>query len=318
MENNQDNYVHCGAHLERQKIGRSSKENMEIINEFSDNKMIFNEIKKSNVGLDLTVLQDRAITAVQSLLDQTNYKGNMPSSFMDSSILGVSFDLPVLNFTPSEFYKAFSLKKHKKGKYEKYYSNECKQAITALRSLYEKKFVYYYKRESFDDGTPETSYAKYYSNLFIETLEVGNDGEEDNKRIKSITLTLSPIFIDQVQKYHTAKPRGYFNEIKAISPKASKFIYRFMDIVLFQGRNNKSGIVRLKENTLGYQLRMNKYIDNKKLSELRKIITKCLEMAENINFISSWTYENKLIEIKINYDRVVKVKAKYSRKKITL
>lgn len=305
--------VRCGMHLQTQKIGKSDRNKYEMI-EWFKNDSRYQEIKDLNViGLDLSILQNQAILGIQSLLDKTNYKGNQSPCNHIFPFYENSIELPVLRFSPANFYDACCLQKQltNSGK-NQYRRGDKEQVLEALRSIYHKDFVMTYTEKIWSEkkNIYEKKFVKCYMRLFGDVKEVFK--ETGDKRLESVTMVMSPIFIAQLDTYNVQKPPDYITQIKIIAPRASKFVHLFIEHVLSQSRVNRNGgTVRLKEETLAYQIRMDNYIKKKELSKIKKVITQCLDIAMKIEFISSYKYENSMVEFKINYNKLTKVNGKF-------
>jgi hypothetical protein len=307
-------YIRAAVHLQLQKIGKSEKEKKKIINSFR-NDAEYQEIKDINVvGLDLTVLQNQALHAIQVLLDQTNYEGNMEPTYMNSPAFGFEGYLPVIKFTPACYYDAFGLTKYKtKSGKNQFRGGDRENAIEALRSLFNRQFIICYTQKVYSENKKIKGYKKVHVKVFrklfgdIEQREV--EDKNGNKYLQSIMMTMSPVFVAQLKSYTVAKPINYIQEVKKLSPRASEYVYRFIEHVLNQSRlNNKNGLVRVSEDALANQLRMDNFIKRRKGKEIRKVIEKSLEVAKGIDFISSYSIINNMIEFQINYNKLVKVK----------
>lgn len=307
-------YIRAAVHLQLQKIGKSEREKKKIIESFKDDTD-YQQIKNINVvGLDLTVLQNQALHAIQVLLDQTNYEGNMEPTYMNSPAFGFEGYLPVIKFTPANYYEAFGLTKRKtKSGKNQFRGGDRENAIEALRSLYDRQFIICYTQAIYSKNKkirkPKYVHVKVFRKLFGDIEEKQEQDKNGQKYLKSIMMTMSPVFVAQLKSYIVAKPINYIQEIKKISPRASEYVYRFIEHVLTQSRlNNKNGLVRVNEEVLAYQLRMDNFIKRKKGKEIRKVIEKGLEVAKGIGFISSYSIVNNMIEFQINYNKLVKVK----------
>jgi hypothetical protein len=307
-----ENYIRAGMHLQLQKIGRNGIENKRIVESFvGDN---YQEIKKLNViGLDLTTLQNQAVHAIQVLLAKSNYQGDLEPKhgYMDG--IG-TIARPVIKFTPAEYYTAFGVPKRKSNGYWQFKGGDRKQAYDALKSLYKKNFVISFEYKVFSEKKNKyiAGSKTIYTSLFPEVHEDRKRDTAGIDYLESITIELSSIFVFQLGTYNVLKPKDYIRQIKQIDPHASSYVYLFIEHVLNQSRlNKKNGVVRLKIETLAYQLRMDGYIKNHKKKEIRKVLKRSLEVAKAIKFISSYAMTDHLVEFQINYDKLAKVDHKH-------
>jgi hypothetical protein len=310
----EDTYVPASMHLQLQKIGRSERDKQQIIKSLASHQE-YEQIQELNVvGLDLNVMQNQAIHAIQTLLSETGFEGNLPPFHCSAEGFGQT-DLPVMKFSPAEYYKAFDLKRHKvKSGYDQYYGGDCKQALSALKSLYSRQFVIKFNHKTFSDKKNQSLRGSVciYEKLFYNVVEDYQINAANRTVLKSIKMILSPVFVFQREKYIVMKPVGYIRQIKEVEPRASKFVHSFIEFVLYQSHfEHKNDIIRRQEESLAYQLRMDGLIKNRKWQEIRKIIRKCLEVAKAIEFITEFSIADKRIEFKINFEKLVRVDNKF-------
>ena len=82
-------------------------------------------------------------------------------------------------------------------------------------------------------------------------------------------------------------------------------------MLYFEHENDK---VRIKEETLAYQLWMDGLVKNRKWQEIRKVIKRSLEVAKAIEFITDFTYDEGMIDFTIDYDTLYRVENKFKKK----
>ena len=315
-----------------QKMGKSKEESEWILKEMNDPNLNMVEI----TGLNLTQLQHRAVHAIQTLLNESNYQGNLPTSTKKKLDFDFDGKLPILKLTPSEFYEAFGCRKRQTGEKWQYSSNETEQAKAALESLYNERYIIYYRKTEFNkQNKPKHFTVKVNIPLiglvkedfledmnqssFRKTIEM-KDGQVKSviqttpkKRLTHITMEVSPLFVDQINSFFVQKPKNYLVELKEKYPKASKYVYNFIEYILTQSALRKTGIIKISRKKLAVNLRMDNYIRNRKWSVIDETIEKCYEVALDLNYIKSHeTAVGKTIDqleiIHISYDRLVKVK----------
>ena len=309
----EEKYFQASMHLQLQKTGRNQMDTQQIINSLAGHQE-YEQIQALNVvGLDLNIMQNQALYAIQYLLSETNYKGNQLSYHSSSKEFG-QIDHPVLQFSPADYYKAFGLNKHQtKSGYEQFLGGDCKQAMNALRSLYNRQFIISFDHKTFSNKKNQyvpgsvTIYAKLFGNIVEESQYDVNK----KKSLKSITMVLSPIFNFQREKYNALAPVGYIQQIKKYDPRASKFAHHFVEYVLQQSHFGSNNSIRRKEETLAYLLRMDSFVKNRKGKEIRKAIQKSLEVAKAIEFITDYRYEQGYVEFTINREKLKAVDKKF-------
>jgi len=100
------------------------------------------KFEKIEAGLSLSLTENKALFALQKLLDKTNYKGNIESrdATPENSFQYVG-NLPRIQFTPAEFLEAFGLRRNYSARgYQEFNSNERSEAMKALRALADRKY----------------------------------------------------------------------------------------------------------------------------------------------------------------------------------
>lgn len=143
------NYVKVGLHPEQLKFGKRPEDQARIFAELKSNiKKDAESFDVEVVGIENTKAQNRALFAIQTLLDEKNYKGNLPSKKIRSYAFKKKIELPIIKFTPAQYLKAYGVKKYKsaRGKSE-FCCNEREIAKQALLDLASKRFLLIYERK---------------------------------------------------------------------------------------------------------------------------------------------------------------------------
>lgn len=96
------------------------------------------------IGIDLTEAQNKALFAVQKLLHETDYKGNLPSKFYDGNnrfrFMG---ELPALRFSPAQYLEAYGVSKYQTSRgYMEFSGEERRQSLQALVDLVKKQNLF--------------------------------------------------------------------------------------------------------------------------------------------------------------------------------
>ncbi len=143
------NYVKVGLHPEQRKFGKRPEDQGRIFAELKSNiKKDAESFDVEVVAIENTKAQNRALFAIQTLLDEKNYKGNLPSNKIRSYAFKKKIELPIIKFTPAQYLKAYGVKKYKsaRGKSE-FCCNEREIAKQALLDLASKRFLLIYERK---------------------------------------------------------------------------------------------------------------------------------------------------------------------------
>jgi hypothetical protein len=147
-------YYKEGMHLTLQKFQKSDKAIQMLLGECddADRKGTLHEIRV--FGLDFSAVQHRAVTALNFLLDRTNFRGNAPApkpeeservyrQYRERREFRFTGSLPSLQFPYNQYFEAYGL--DRKGD-RTFNSKEAQNALGALKSLSEPWSVAYAKR----------------------------------------------------------------------------------------------------------------------------------------------------------------------------
>ena len=238
------------------------------------------EFKPQDIGLDFNKSQDKAFNALQKLLDETNYEGNVDPELIygekevTSPLFQGVYELPALLINWTDYYKAYGLKKNRSGKYS---GKQVKQARQALRDLTDGWTIRYTKKNK---NNKQDVLA--YTMSLIELVEgyKNIEGLEDTRG--KLLIKFSPLFIDQLDTFFLYKPMYLHNEIKEVAgSRYSKYHARLIQYL------NKTDFspVKIKMKTLAYNLRMYPDINKRNWSRIRDRINTGLEIAKELEFI---------------------------------
>ena len=140
-------YVKTGLHTELLKLGKRHKERKNIFDNLDAKVKEGKETQNIEiVGIENTKAQDKALFAIQKLLEYTDYKGNSVGQKLP---IGNDFKmnkviLPVLRITQAQYLEAYGVKKHKTSRGKKEFSGrEKERAFEALYDLSNKKYLFY-------------------------------------------------------------------------------------------------------------------------------------------------------------------------------
>jgi hypothetical protein len=316
--------IRTGLHLQKRKFGRSTEETSEIIKTMG--------LSVEVEGLDFTPLQHRAVHAIQTLLHQTDYEGHERDNARWIEEFHMTARMLIIKIKPANYYKAFGCKKRNYNGRNQYSSNEKRQAMDALRSLYNKRYILYYSKEVFFEnkepeerivkvnmpliGRAADSYKPIKQSEILSTIKSKNGERQisvmtSDKRLEYLTLEISPIFYDQIDNYFITKPINYLLEIKENYPRASKYVYNFIDYILTRAAENKGKHLQISKENLAVILRMDNYIKTQQKKKIEDVINQCYSVALRLGYIKSHsTYKGKTMdsvdEIKINYEKLSK------------
>ena len=218
----------AGMHLEQQKFKNIKKARQLLLSEAGlEGEELEREIEVT--GLDLTAGEDRALSALQILLDRSDYQGNLPSRDITSKQWESLRTTPAQAFTWTEYFEAYGLKK-RSGQFR---GQDVENAKRDLESLATKARRLVYKRQRWetDRGKRKQVYdLVVWKGTLIQVLEgyEGLDraeasqveaGQTVKARKHKVAVVFNPIFIDGIQDFFLLKPVKLYQELKAITGK---------------------------------------------------------------------------------------------------
>lgn len=306
--------VKTSLHTEFQKLGKRPKERKNIFDNLDARVKEAKETENIEiVGIENTKAQDKALFAIQKLLENTDYKGNSVGKklFKGNDFKMNKVILPVLRITPSQYLGAYGVKKYKTSRGKKEFSSrESERALKALYDLSNKKYLFYYVRKPEKKKKKEESKYEYgvistiWPLIFLgkcyegltqqerDRVKSGENLKENDIKLKYLNITICPILIDQIDSYFVKKPANYYQEIELLFPHASKFVHRFINYLDTQGsiksRKNMGWAIEINYLKLAYKLRMNKYIESKQWKRIKEVLKKCYEIAKKLNYLLSY------------------------------
>lgn len=272
------------------------------------------KFEKIEAGLSLSLTENKALFALQKLLDKTNYKGNIDGRVATpENTFHYSGFLPRVQFTPAEYLDAYGLKRNTSGRgYQEFNSNERSEAMKALRSLADKKFKIIYERKRWDEKKKMVTDVIITESSLIQIVWglIGLDAEEKKKWDEgrfsetelmdrsTIAVEFSPIMVDQIDGYFILIPSSFYEDIKAQIPAAkySQYIPLFLEWLILQAeiqRRAKTGWkIEINYKKLAEKLGMGKLIRQRKNKEIRANLEECYDIAIKLGYIEKATTED--------------------------
>jgi len=270
------------------------------------------------LGLDLNVRQTKALFAVIKIFDGTgyikdkagkivSYKGNVPYKRLEAYESPDRIEhkiIPSVSITLPEYYDAYGVTKRRtKRGWNERNSNECKEALKALRELSEIKPVIVYKRRYFNEKgeeridrierapVPIVKVDKAWQDITLEEdkeLDQGNN----TKAPTHFQIQADPIMIDQLDKYYLLKPVDFYELINLYSegPKTSEYVTLFMEWV----HKTATDIYRSRKNNwnheigsllLAKKLRMESTIKKRNWERIKKWLQQGVTVSQKMGYI---------------------------------
>jgi len=280
----------AGMYAELQKFEDSSEARQLLLSEVYTGEAGA-EIEVS--GLDFSVSEDKAFSALQVLLDKTDYRGNEPGLVVYSEDYKGEYLLPRISMTFSEYLDAYGLKKSSSGRYSRAQRENALKALASLteprRIVYERK---YYKgrgaaRKKVSDMVvvrrPLISLIEGYKELEEPEAQAIRAGESNAQRLTRIVVECSPLFVDTVDTFYLLKPIRLHDEIKQLTGKAriSRAVSLFIEWLLT--KNTKT--VRISKDELAKKIRLGYLITQRKPSLIRKRLDEAFDVAKELGYL---------------------------------
>jgi len=304
----------AGLHLELQKFPDSRRDKRR------DRQLLFFDTGEPGViqrlpatGLNLSVPEDRALSAIQKLLDKkTDYKGQEQKE-VDSEAFKYRGTLPVLVTTYTEYLEAYGLKKHRGS----YGGAEAVRAIEALDSLAKVDRHIYYDRKG-QDGKPYTI-RRTCPLIILEKLAgwIGLTEEErsqppEEKASRGFSVTVSPPFVDQLNTFFVRKPVSLHEDIKQVTggrlPRATLQLLNWLltcDLLT----------VKIDESRLFEKLGLSADIEARHKTRAETKLQEALSIAYTLNYLTEPASQDGtgVYTLHLNSERCSRVKAKVKR-----
>lgn len=285
------------------------------------------DISLETYGLNLTVSQRKALSAIQILLDRTNYKGNLPGDIVQYSGWKYEGYLPKLSMTFSEYYEAFGLTKIR----DQYQGKQATEALQALQSLADQtwKLCYRIKRRVGKGKKSRLVYDVVRVTSPLIVLLEGYSGLEEKeadqimagqslplKRRTRLAIEVSPLLVDQIDEFHILKPTALYKEIQALQPgkRPSTININFIEWLLTKNKRTYS----INKRTLIEKLPpLRKLKERRRTTELELKIQEALKMAKDLGYLLDYKEEaTGLLILTLNPDRCKRVKPKTQEEEV--
>lgn len=287
----QPSWYRAPLYAELQKFGNSQRDSQ--LSLWHDQEEDPGEIIVS--GLDLTVSEDKALSAIQKLMDETDYDGNRPGTEVESSGFKWSGRLPVLAITHSQYFEAYGLARMGDGSY---YSHQATEALKALRSLATTPRAVYYERKHRKGKKVLTDVVRArapvislleldgYQDLEPEEAEQFRAGQEpacDKKRANGLVVELSPLLVDGIQDFYLLKPSALHTEIQLLlgDKRASRAISLFIGWLL----TKNTATVMIQKDKLIQRLRLSKYLEQRHREIADARLQEAIQVARELEYL---------------------------------
>jgi len=308
-------YYKAALQLENQKFGRDDN----IIRQYLLEEDINPEDKEYivNHGINnLTKNEDRALSAIQILLDKTNYQGNIEGKIIESSAYKWTGYIPRLSITYSDYYEAYGLTKSK----DQYEGKQRQEALYALKSLSQPKRIWYETKKTDKFGKtkadivrvtmPLITFAESYKDLEEEEADKVKAGQDlPEKRQTKLVIEISPLMVYQIDSWYLLKPTTLHSEIQALYPgrNYSPAILAFINWLLTLDKS----VIRISRDKLAIKINLGKYLEDKRQNLLNKRIQEALQTALTLGYLTKYEVTPLgVFELTLNPDRCKRINRK--------
>jgi hypothetical protein len=252
---------------------------------------------------DFNVYELRAINAIQKLLYDTDFKGHR-QDIINSSIYNLyDFKRPILEISFTEYYKAFEIKPDKNGKYQGYEAN---LAIDALKSLVKLRKISYKKPTGEYNKKGEPLHYDVKGEVSLINVLFAYP-EDKSKKIASIIIIPSPIFVEAINRFYCLKTRDLYTEIKSILPAGSKVTSKYLNFITYlQTLNTPTHKIRIEN--LAQKLQMNSYIEKRQWQRVKEEIQKCIDIALKLKYLLKANEKEGCLYLTLNPERCKRIK----------
>jgi len=303
----------AGLHAELQKFEDISGYRQLKLSEVHNDET---EIEIS--GLDFSISEDKAFSAIQILLDKTDYKGNEPGMVIHSEDFRDSYLLPKLSMTFSEYLEAYGLKKSSSGRYSRAQRDKALEALESLtkprRIVYER--IRFKNRKKSTDlivaMRPLISLMEGYSGLDEQEAEAVKAGQSNAQRVKKLVIECSPLFVDQIDTFYMLKPVRLHEEIKQLTGKAriSRAVSLFIEWLLTKNMPQ----VKIDRDKLAKKLRLEYLIEQRKPALVKKRLDEAFQVAKDLDYLLDYD-ENAfgMMTFQLNPEKIRRITKKMER-----
>ena len=295
--------------LELQRFGSTERERQIslFIEEYSDSQVD----KATMTGLNLTVRQDKALTAIQKLLEQTSYRGNLEQKQINSQAFFWDGYLPALHSSYPEYFEAYGLSK-------KADTQQKKEALTALWSLTE-PYVIIYERKRFEGKKQATDNIQTFKQLLQvakvakgltdkELIAIRNGDQATIERTTSLVIEISPLLLDGInENFYVLVPNNLHKSINEILQKKRYSPAVLLFIRWLNTLNQIEWKIRLEP--LAEKLRVDGYLKRRKKKKLKSLLEdEVFPVALKLDFLSKWEeYATDRYKFILNADKCSRI-----------
>jgi hypothetical protein len=297
--------IRVTMHSEMLKFGhRPDPKEPTLGDQLHDKKLVDQAVNEhiGAIGYRLTYAQSRALFAIQTMLDRSDYLGNAkPVSATQSQRYHFYGNLPVLEVKTSDFLDAYGVKKTKTGRGREYSAQARRIALGALLDLSQDKRLFVYEKSVSKKSRSKVRVESIGPLLSVIKLNGG----------RRLRIVPNPILVDQIDSYFVLKPETLFGLV----PDKDQAKVRFVEYLLYHanqhrrrhvGGKSPSWEIRIQSEGIAYALRLDQLLVGRKKKELRKRLNELYDFGVEIGYLDSFavdqvgTKQRKMDVLKIN------------------
>ncbi len=241
-------------------------------------------------GLDLSYAENRALFAVQRMLDSTDYKGNivpMQLSPEDGAKAKYVGTLPGVHFRDAQYLEAYGLKKYKSARNKMEYSGtQRKNALEHLRKLADRTFQFSYSKTIYGTrkNDKQTEQVSYTGKLF--TLDNDNN------------LYASPVLVDQIDTYFVWLPQTLYTELPAKDITAILFVEYLLCQAEQKRRHFGKHTIRVTPESIARSLKLDSLTESRQWGRIREKLNELYDLAQKQGYLSKYAVDQEGLSVK--------------------
>ena len=283
-----------GMHLMLQKFQKSERQVQALLGECDAHCLSArSDIEVS--GFDFNSHQHRALTALNLLLDRTDFKGNIAPT-PDKFHLSFRFrgPLPNLKMEYPEYFEAYGLSRTAR---RAFHGKGAQDALEALRSLSDPWTIAYAKKNGAKRNgqllndvvvtrKPLIGITKFYRDVPETEVEKLRANKQLDVRVTNIVVDFSPLWVDGIGAYYLQKPVTLYKEIRQLhhGRRFSEAIYAFCDWLLTLDISSP----KINELNLEHKLWLDRHRKQGHTGRSRKILDDAYETARQVGLLKSY------------------------------
>ncbi|MCX6135904.1 MAG: hypothetical protein NTV54_00185 [Ignavibacteriales bacterium] len=281
--------VNVGLHLQMLKFGSAPDPTKPTLEDNVKSAATITLARKQHlteVGIELSYAENRALFAVQRLLDDTQFRGNArPKKAPHGNPYHIKGDIPVLEVKIVDYLSAYGVKKTKSARGKQEFSAQGRRsALAALKSLAGKRNILVYARNVYD---PKREGEVLRADL-IETVDTLMEITEGGGRLRIVP---SPILFDQHDTYYMILPADLY---AAVVKEKQRSRVLFIEYLFYHyekqrsaGKTSKYLITRQME-TIAYEIGLGNLIETRQMKKLRSILNEYYEFARQKGYLRKY------------------------------